>query len=229
MNAIELFHADGKTAGIYHCEKCRIVKRTKAEADQCCAPVKCADCGSENVPKYYTVCDACRHKKEADREAERFAKAEKVTEWSGAIYSDGRGWNEGFFANVEDLEDWLACEEEDDGSQPDRPEYVWTCDDKPFCQLDYDHIIENAIQEAYEDWEPDSITGADALKAAIEAFNEANKEHVSWEPNYKRALLLLPLAGRAAAEGSADETGEAKSGAGSASAVALPTASETHP
>lgn len=201
MNAIELFHADGKPAGIYHCEKCRIVKRTKDEADQCCAPVKCAICGAENVRQYHCNCDACDEKKRVESEAERFAKAEKVTEWNGAIYSEGHGWNEGYFANLEDLEDWLACEEDEDGSQPDRPEYVWTCDDKRFCQLDYDHIIENATQEAYEDWDAGNISGEKELKAAIEVFNEANKEHVSWEPNLKRALLLPPLAGRAAGAG----------------------------
>jgi hypothetical protein len=213
MNAIELFHADGKPCGIYHCEKCRVVHREKQLADECCLPRIC-DCGAE-CPQCYTVCDDCRRKKEREREAERFAKAEKVTEWNGAIYSDGRGWNEGFFANVEDLEDWLACEEEDDGSQPDRPEYVWTCDDKPFCQLEYDHIIENATQEAYEDWDAGNISGEKELKAAIEAFNEANKEHVSWEPNMKRALLLPPLSGRAAGDGVGSDapTTEAKENA----------------
>ena len=43
------------------------------------------------------------------------------------------------------------------------------------------------------------------MKAAIEVFNEANKEHVLWEPNMKRALLLPPLAGRAAGAGGVGE------------------------
>jgi hypothetical protein len=193
MNAIELFHADGLRAGGYQCEKCRTVKRTKEEADQCCAPVKCAICGAQNVRQYHCNCDACDEKRSAEREVERFAKAEKVTEWEGAIYSEGHGSNGGFFANLKDFEDWLAHEEEDDGSQPVRPEYVWTCDDKQFCHLDYDHIIENATQEIYDGWDAGNLSGAKELKAAIEAFNEANQDYVYWEPNMTRAVKLPPL------------------------------------
>lgn len=188
MNAIELFHADGKPAKIFYCEKCRIVKRTKEEADQCCAPVKCATCGNEGVRQFHTICDACEEKKRAAREEERFTSAEKITEWDGPIYSDGYGFNEGYFANVEALEDWLSSRDVDDDNT--RPKYVWTCTKNQFCQLDYDRIIENATQEAYEDWDEGNIYGEQELKSAIAVFNEANKNHVSWEPNYKVALLL---------------------------------------
>ncbi len=35
MNATELFHQDGKTANVFYCGKCRIVKRSKEEAETC--------------------------------------------------------------------------------------------------------------------------------------------------------------------------------------------------
>lgn len=193
MNAIELFHSDGKPAGIFYCEKCRIAKRTKEEAAQCCAPAKCEDCGSEALQHYYTVCDPCRHKRDTAREAERFANAEKVTEWNGVILHGSHGYNDGFFRDIDELDDWPADEAEEDGTQPDRPEYVWTCDDQCFCQLDYCSIIEHATQEAYEDWDSRTIAGQAELKAAIATFNAANAHHATWHPNYKRALILAPL------------------------------------
>jgi hypothetical protein len=186
MNAIELFRADGTPTGIYHCEKCRIVHRTKQFADKCCAPLLCA-CGA-GCPQYYTACDECRRKKYVEKERARFEAAEKVTEWSGAVFSDGYGLNEGYFSSVADFLDYWASEHDEE----ELPEYVWTCDSHSFCQLNYDHIIENATQESYDDWDRDEIEGAEALKAAIETFNEVNKHHVSWEPNFKRALLLKP-------------------------------------
>lgn len=185
MNATELFHQDGKTAAIFYCGKCRIVCRTREEAESCCVPVVCSVCAG-TVRQYHTKCDACEESERQRKEAERFEKAEKVTSWVEYIYSEGHGFNEGYFTDLGEFEDWWAsCRDEED----ERPAYVWTCEPHPFCQLDIDHIIENATQEAYEDW--DGFTdGYDALKAAIEAFNTANAKLISWTPNYKKALLL---------------------------------------
>lgn len=188
MNATELFTENGKSAGAFFCEKCRIIHPNKAQAAQCCAPRIC-ECGAE-CERYHTLCPACTVRKRRERETELFAKAEKVTEWSGAIWSEGHGYNDGYFQNLEDFEDWMACEAEEDGSQPDRPEYVWTCEYRMFLQLDYGQIIENATQDAYENWNDSEINGEGDLKAAIERFNAANTEHISWHPNMKRALLL---------------------------------------
>jgi hypothetical protein len=205
MNAIELFHADGKPCGIYHCEKCRIVKRTKEEADECCLPRIC-DCGAE-CAQYYTVCDDCRRKKDIARERARFDAAEKVTTWDGPVCEPH---GDRYCRNLDELLELFDCDE----SAP--PEYVWTCSERPVCNLDYGSIIEGATGDAYEDFDPGSLDGEKELTEALEKFNALNKEHVVWEPNYKVALVL-EAAGRAAAEGSADGNGESKSGAGSAS------------
>jgi hypothetical protein len=205
MNAIELYHSNGKPCGIYHCEKCSVVHRTKQLADECCLPRVC-DCGAE-CPQPYTVCDECRRKKDIARERSRFDAAEKVKEWSGPVcapHSDRYG------RNLDELLELL------DYDESDPPEYVWTCSERPVCHLDYGSIIEGATSDAYEDFDPDSLHGEKELTEALEKFNALNKENVVWEPNYKVALVL-EAAGRAAADGSADETGEAKSGAGSAS------------
>lgn len=191
MNATELFHANGKTACIFYCATCRIVARDRQHAEECCKPILCEDCQAPAL-KYYSVCQACKTKCELQRESERLAKAEKAIVFDGPIYIEGMGYSDGYFADLESLEDYLASEEEDDGTQPNRPRYAWCCETTAFCQLDFDSIIENATQEAYEDWDGE-VDGAEALKAAIETFNEANKGLVSWHPAYNRALIIQPL------------------------------------
>ena len=165
--------------------------RTKEEADKCCAPVMCAICGGGNVRLYNLNCDACAAKKLAAREAERFERAEKVTDWDGPVFLEGLG-GAGYFANVGELEDWLSDQVLEDGSQPARPGYVWTCESSPCCQLDYDTTIELATRDAFEDWGLDDadIAGETELRTAIEDFNNANAKHVSWEPNFQLALVL---------------------------------------
>lgn len=192
MNPIQLFHQNGKATGIYYCEKCRIVHRELSMAEKCCAPVTCSSCGSTDVSKYHTKCDACENKERAQREADRFEKAEKLTVWDGPVYSDGHGYHEGYFATIDDFEDWLATDENFDGTELERPEYVWACTSAPFCVLDIDRIIEDAAQEAFDDWDGDTA-GYDELKKSIEVFNEANKHLIAWTPNYKAAVLLASL------------------------------------
>ena len=198
MNATELFHADGKSSGIYYCGQCRIVHRERESAEQCCKPYICS-CGAECL-KHWLICDDCRRKKDIAKERERFEKAEKVTAWNGAVadpHSDRYG------RNLDELLELL------DYDEADPPEYVWTCHERPVCVLDYDTIIEHATNDAYEDFDPGSLDGKKELTEALEKFNALNKENVVWEPNYKLALVLEAV-GRAAAEGSADENGGAQ-------------------
>lgn len=195
MNATELFHADGRTADVFYCGKCRIVKRTKDEAEHCCAPRVC-ECGAVISEPYYTVCDACRRLRDIQRERERFEKAEKLAEWDGPVFIDGLGHDEGYFRSVDDLMDYLADWEDDEGPQPTH-EYAWTCDSVPFVHVRFSDLLDRFGDDAYEDWEPEDLKGVDELKAALRAFEEANKECVAWEPNYRRALILASRAGSA--------------------------------
>lgn len=200
MNAIELYHADGKPCGIYHCEKCRIVHRIKQLADECCLPRIC-ECGAE-CQQYYTVCDDCRRKKDIAKERERFEKAEKVTVWDGPV-TDPHGDRYG--RNLDELLELL------DYDEADPPEYVWTCHERPVCVLDYGRIIESATGDAYEDFDPGSLDGEKELTEALEKFNALNKENVVWEPNYKLALVLEAV-GRAAGAGGGSGTSGGRQG-----------------
>ena len=194
MNATELYHKDGKSTGVFYCSKCRLVRREQQHAEQCCGVRHCHTCPAEAADgRIY--CAPCQLIHEMAREAARYDKAEKVTSWDGWVYREDCGYQDGYFNSVAEYLDWIAESDEeaaDNGdTEPAMPDYVWTCSENRFCQLDYDSIIENATQDAYEDWNTE-VNGADDLKAAIEKFNEANKELISYHPNYKRALILRP-------------------------------------
>ena len=190
MNATELFLADGRNAGIFFCAECRNMKRTETEAAECCAPYKCTYCGTE-IPRknYRTACPDCIEAKEREKEAARFAAAEKVEAWDGWLYSDGYGNSEGFFRELCELREWIESES-DEGTE--MPEHVWTCDEIRFASVSIQEVTERIADsgEAYEDFDVDDLHGLDELEAALEAFNRANESVVSYRPNYKRALLV---------------------------------------
>jgi hypothetical protein len=181
MTASELFHADGKPTGVFYCGKCRIVHRDRIMADNCCVPYRCKYCDVE-VDKYRLVCAACCRKQDIAKEAARFEKAEKLTAWDGPVVMPD---SDRYFSDVGDYLDQTEWDEEQTEC-----EYLWTCHAKPVCHLDYDTIIENATQEPYEDFDPESLRGRKDLEVALAVFNELNKGNVCWTPDYKVALLL---------------------------------------
>lgn len=184
MRATELYMAGGKSAGIFFCGECRIVHRTQEEAEACCMPQLCK-CGAAVESRGWLTCRACRDASEAKKEAEQYAAAEKIkaADWKGPVWCD-TNTNDGFFPNVEDLVEHF------DGDE--LPEHVFACTSHPVCCLDYDRIIEDATQEAYEDWTSESLDGEAELTAALDAFNEKNKDNVFWKVDYTRAVVLDP-------------------------------------
>jgi len=177
MNAIELYHHDGKSTGVFYCTECRCVKRTKEEADKCCEPTKCQYCGKESGRQYYLSCESCDRANQDKEEAERFDKAEKKTEWDGWVY-----YEDEYYESVE-----YYLESCDDLPVP---AYVWACKENHFAVADVSDITDRIEENGYEDFDGDDLKGLDDLKAAIEKFNEANKDVVSYEPDYGVAILL---------------------------------------
>lgn len=190
MNSVELFHKDGKPAGVFYCGECRIVHRTQEHAEQCCAPYKCERCGEIVQEKYWTICTACRKRKEEERERERFENAEKVKadDYDGVLYVEGMSgdYGDGYFSGLETLLDY--CGDEDS----DPPEYAWVCKPCHFASLDIDRVLSYIGDggDAYEDFDYDDLVGVKDLEKAIDAFNEANKGIVSYQPDYTKAVLL---------------------------------------
>jgi hypothetical protein len=184
MNAIELFHQDGKSAKVFYCEKCRIVAPTQDQAEQCCRPYKCDMCGGD-TEKHYTRCQACRDKVDAQREHERFEKAEKITEWGDPVFSDSvNGPRDGFFVSIDEMFDFCA----DDEINP--PDYVWASKTNHFANTSINSIIEDIDCNGHEDFDPECLKGVDELKKAIEIFNAANEHICSYEPDYTKAILI---------------------------------------
>lgn len=199
MQAFEITGTDaaGATRTYYGCSKCEhTIYRTKESAEGCCSPMPCPKCGKEmrgvtHWVGFRELCDDCGHKEtqaaERVKEAARFDHAEKLTEWNSAVFCDGvSGGNDGYFRDMDELLDAL---EDHDGC---RPEYAWACDAVPVVQLDYDDIIENATQEAYEDFDSAHLDGRDELVAALAAFNKRNEADCNWHINYKKAVLIPP-------------------------------------
>lgn len=190
MQATELFHQDGRTAGVWYCGECKIVRRTEKEAAECCRPYVCTYCGTD-VPRknFRTACPDCIRKRSNAMEALKFKEAEKVTSWDGWIFSEGHG--EEFFREPEDLFDWIEGQR-DEGDDTPLPTYAWTCDPVQFARLEIGDLTERICEsgDAYEDFDPETLDGIPELEAALEEFNRANEKVVSWRPNYRRALVF---------------------------------------
>jgi hypothetical protein len=84
------------------------------------------------------------------------------------------------------LDYWDSDHEETD----EKPKYVWACRENHFALADVRDITDRIADEAYEDFDLNDLKGLEELKAAIDKFNEANRDVVSYEPDYSTAILL---------------------------------------
>ena len=186
--AIELYKKkeDGtmEPCGIYYCSECRIVHRTKDEAEWCHGERLCA-CGKKITQGYYQrQCGDCDHKewkeKERKREAERFEKATKITEteYKGEhVFHDDK-----YYDSVDDaIDEYLEGQE---------PEYVWACKDRGIPKASSENILDHILENMWEDADTSDLNGVEQLDEAIAAFNEANKSISIWWPDYSTAILV---------------------------------------
>ena len=119
------------------------------------------------------------------REKRLFEKATKIkySEYEG----EGLYYGDSYYFDIDELlEDAEYSSEEGD----DPPQYAWACTSHPVCDLSLGRIIDNATDDAYEDFDQMSLHGLDDLKKAIDTFNELNKNHLSYSVDFKRAILL---------------------------------------
>lgn len=185
MNAIELFHKDGKPAKVWYCEKCRHVAGDERTANLCCDwHYDCRVCGQKCERTHYLMCDKCSQAEEDKKELARFNSAEKLTDWDGPIYAHGLGSNEGFFEDISCFLDFLEEEELDE------IKYVWAAQEVPFVCASIDSITESIYNNAYDDFDIDNLEGLEELDKAIDKFNTLNKDKMMYEINYSKAILL---------------------------------------
>ena len=184
MAAIELYKADGNTAGIFYCSECRIVHPNREQAEWCHGERVCA-CGKKVTQGHYRrQCDECYtadwKEKERQKEAGRFEAATKIPE------SDYAGshifHNDHYYESVEEAIDGYIEGQE--------PEYVWACKAKRLPLIDLGDVTCNLLDNMWEDAEIDDLYGVEELDAALKAFNEANAKLEMYEPDYSTAILV---------------------------------------
>lgn len=179
MTPQELFLSDGKPAGVWFCSKCKLVHGQLLLAERCCDP-KCSKCGVSCQP-YYTLCAECLRESHALRERELFKKAQKIPEheWSGGVFL-----GETFYSSVDDMRDY---ESDEDLSHI---HYVWSAAPEKFVHIDVDSVIDGILEHGYDGFDSDDINGVAALKQAIDDFNEANRDNLSYSDDKSKAIIL---------------------------------------
>jgi len=180
MKAKQLFLQDGTETGVWFCEACRNVARSKDAAEECCSVRVCETCGKPVDRKYWVECDACLREAARAKEAERFEKAMKVSD------TEYRGWvtdgDEGFWPDVGEYLESL------DGEEP--AAYLWACQPRRFVRVNTDNILEHICEDGFDDFDSNDLNGWTEFEAAIKAFEEANKDTVVYEADYALAVLV---------------------------------------
>jgi len=182
--AIELYKADGKPAGVFYCSQCRIVYTTKEQAEWCHGERLCV-CGNKVTKGHFQhMCEGCSrkdwHDKEEAKEAERFEKATKIkaSDYAGEHVFCG----DQYYDSVEDAVDQFLEGQE--------PEYVWACQDSHLPNVDLEDVTCNLLDNMWDDADTSDLNGIEELEAALKAFNEANESVQMWEVDYSTAILV---------------------------------------
>lgn len=125
--------------------------------------------------------DQCTGAHQAAQDAERFDKAEKVEAWDGGAF-----WGDDYFSSMDELCDRIVS----DGD--DWPKYVWAAEPRVVIDgLRVSDVVEHQMcDRGWEDMDMHDLHGVDELQAALDKFTEANKGVMSYEPNYKKAILM---------------------------------------
>lgn len=185
MNATELFHKDGRPAGVWYCELCRLTFSRQDAAELCCKPYVCSLRGKP-CKQFHTICESCQSARRIAIEQETFEKAVKLTEWDGWVYREGFGFQDGFFSSIDELA--VFCLE--DGV--DLPSYAWTCTSKRLVELNIDDILQGVLDDIQDPSSPDRMgfDGIADIRKAIEVFNKANKHLLTYDPDFTACVLL---------------------------------------
>jgi len=189
MQAKELFHSDGKSSGVWFCSECKIVKRTEAEAEQCCTPRECADCGQplSKERRGWSVCERCWDCREEKRRHERLEKAVEVDSSESVMLMVeefcGNG-DDGWFRHIDEIVDY-GCDEDPDC----RPEFAF-CSKPQQRQINLGDVLERLCEDGYEDM-GENFYGVKELQAAVDRFNELNKEQMKvYDVDYSRKVRI---------------------------------------
>jgi len=193
---------DGERITVGHiCGKCRRLYvstqlhwDSRAVAVDCCFR-QCA-CGALTGGTSWTACEECRERlareREEERDRARREKAERVLfrEYDG----EWLFWEEGFYADLDTLLDHCALEE----LPP--PGDAWAC--RPIkLRFDVEDMLEHALSDHHDEaYDQISEAEKDALQRQLDAWCDATGV-VSYEPDYKRLVILEEVCGDATSAG----------------------------
>lgn len=148
---------------------------------------KCKYCGEPMIKKrhcYPFECDNedCIEKEKLEREEKikqdeinRYNKATKYTfetcpkEYIGMLYSEEYGYNEGYFTDIDELEDY--CDSED----IEIPKYVYGTYKQEFSLGDASDLINDKLEESFEDSYTYIVD--DDIKELQKAFDKFDSEY----------------------------------------------------
>lgn len=165
---------------IYACKWEMALEAAHDHATRCCDR-RCEDCGEKLEKKsYYTVCNNCRSKRDAAKEAARFEKATKIpeAEYDGWVYDEA---TEEYYPSVDEYRELV-----EDSAQT----YLWATTANVGFSLDAGAIVESELEnsehhpDAYDD--VDDIEG---LQTMLDAWCE-KQTVTSYEVDYSRAVVL---------------------------------------
>lgn len=181
MDAQKLFLEDGRFAQVYYCGRCRLVWRELDDADRCCRPYRCDQCGVE-TERYRTRCTDCQMKESEARLQRQWEKAEKLSaaDYDGPVYSDIRSrW----YPSAEE-----AFEDHEGEGLP--LERIYACD-VDHLRLDVRDALDSAIEGA--DLDPDFATEVDFVHVPelidfVDRWNRKQTQEI-WTPDFKQGVV----------------------------------------
>lgn len=185
MSVLELTLRGSDKVIAHACGVCHVVARSREDAERCCAPRLCSECGGDMGNSF---CRPCANRRIADAEAKQYEKATKIhcSDYSGPLYADGipeGDWGDGYFSDEDALRG--ACEQE--GIEV--PAYAWACSPRKL-ELDAKDVLESAADDHYEgalDRIPNEAI--DELGAYLSAWCERHPV-TSWYADHGRAVVL---------------------------------------
>lgn len=179
MNAKPLFTEDKKDTVAYFCSKCRIVKATEQQANDCCKPLLCR-CGEE-LPNAWSSCDKCREADSLLKLKEALTKATRVqsptADW---VYSDSTHKKDGYFE---------FCNIGEVFEDSEMPLFIYDCTKEAWNGLNADDLIENAFDGDWYEDAADSVVDQEELEKFLEGWNKKQTTH-QFTANLKQIIVL---------------------------------------
>lgn len=156
----------------------RFERRSKPPETLVMKPEKrgyCTQCGGVCEP-YTSGCRTCFEAKAfvADQQRLRSASVVDAAGYDGWVFSDGHGYNEGYFYSLDELFEWC----DDEGIEP--PCYVHPCEPTAPPQVSVDYLLDCIADNEWEGFDAENdLVGVDELAKAVDAFN-AKQRSQAW-------------------------------------------------